>query len=234
MFDPGLAGGASPAAAGLFKEDWVSKKNRQLYLQALPILDRLYGIRSVQLAHADEHVETYQWVSPTLILEKNPLRQLVTAVGDGWLEASGRRYEGWVYIAAGVWSGGFLSGLAVTGKAGSSFIFGGESPGRVQPLSRGRQAYAFVRDPGTTYFSDGTAERDFTPEHDLQSLRRAADLGLPDGPLRRIHGIRPYTSGGVFFQKIGANLVGNGRTEDGHGPGGRLWRRLVEEELRIV
>ncbi len=235
VFDPGLTGGASPAAAGLFKEEWAGKKNRQHYLLALPILDRLYGIQRVQLSHPDASVETYQWVSPKLILEKNPLRQLVTDVGDGWLEAGGQRYEGWVYIATGVWSGGFLPGLEVKGKAGSSFIFGGERPGRVQPLSRGRQAFAFARDPGRTYFSDGTAEQDFTPEHDLQSLRRAADLGLTDEPLRRIHGIRPYTPGGVFFQKIGTRTwLATGGRKMGTILGAACARRLVEEELRIV
>jgi glycine/D-amino acid oxidase-like deaminating enzyme len=235
VFDPGLTGGASPAAAGLFKEEWAGKKNRQHYIQALSVLDRLYGIQRVQLSDSDTRVETYQWVAPTLILERNPLRQLVTAVGDGWLEAGGQRYEGWVYIAAGVWSGAFLSGLQVTGKAGSSFIFGGERPGRVQALSRGRQAYAFVRDPGTTYFSDGTAERDFTPEHDMQSLRTAADLGLTEEPLRRLHGIRPYTPHGVFFEKIGTRTwLATGGRKMGTILGAACARRLVEEELRIV
>src|SRR5205085_11213242 len=127
-----------------------------------------------------------------------------TAVGDGWLEADGRRYVGWVYVAAGVWCEPFLPGRGVYGKAGSSFVFAGEREGRIRPVARGRQAIAFVRDPGTTHFSDGTAEREYTADHERQSLAQAAALGLTDEPLRRLWGRRPYTPGGPVFEKIGA------------------------------
>ena len=56
----------------------------------------------------------------------------VTSVGDGWLEAAGQRYEGWVYLAAGVWSGQFLPSLGVFGKAGAAFVFPGEHEGRMR------------------------------------------------------------------------------------------------------
>ena len=49
VFDPGLAGAASPAAAGLFKEAWTAAKWRDHYHRALPLLERLYGIRTVHL-----------------------------------------------------------------------------------------------------------------------------------------------------------------------------------------
>ena len=45
-------------------------------------------------------------------------------------------------------------------------------------VRRGRDAaLAFVRDAGKTYFSDGTAERDFQDEHEQQTLARAAEMG---------------------------------------------------------
>src|SRR6266576_731517 len=87
VFDPGLLGAASPAAAGLFKEAWAGKKLAEHYHRALPVLDELFGIHSVTLTHDDGSRETFHFVSPSAILEPNPVRQAVTAIGDGWLEA---------------------------------------------------------------------------------------------------------------------------------------------------
>jgi glycine/D-amino acid oxidase-like deaminating enzyme len=233
VFDPGLEGAASGAAAGLFKEAWAGRKGQEHYHEALPVLERLYGIRRVQLVHDDGAKEEFLCVPPTIILEPEPIRHPVTAVGAGWLEAAGRRYEGWVYVAAGVWSGKFLPGLSVVGKAGSSFLFQGEHGGRMRGVAPGRQAVAFVRDPGTTYFSDGTAEQVYSPEHDRQSLARAAALGLSASPILRCHGSRPYTPGGAFFQKIASHTwLATGGRKMGTILGASFARRLVEKELR--
>jgi glycine/D-amino acid oxidase-like deaminating enzyme len=233
VFDAELSGAASPAAAGLFKEDWAGKKLLDHYHHALPLLDRLYGVRHVSLTHDDGRQETFLFVPPRVILEPAPVRQQVTAVGDGWLEAGGRRYEGWVYVAAGVWCEQFLPGLGVYGKAGSAFVFAGERPGRIRPVARGRQAIAFVRDEGTTHFSDGTAEREHTPDHDRETLARAAALGLTDEPIRRYWGRRPYTPGGPVFRKLGARTwLATGGRKMGTILGASFARRLVEEELR--
>jgi glycine/D-amino acid oxidase-like deaminating enzyme len=232
VFDANLSGAASPAAAGLFKEAWAGKKLREHYDAALPLLERLYGIRHVCLTHDDGRKEELFFVPPTTVLEPHPIRQEVTAVGDGWLEAGGQRYEGWVYIAAGIWCEQFLPGLDVYGKAGASFAFLGEREGRIRPLSRGCQAIAFVRDPGYTHFSDGTAERQYTPEHDRQALARAEALGLTDAPSRRHWGYRPYTPGGPVFRRLGTRTwLATGGRKMGTILGAAFARRLVEEEL---
>jgi glycine/D-amino acid oxidase-like deaminating enzyme len=232
VFDPGLDGAASHAAAGLFQEAWAGKRLREHYHRALPLLDRLYGVRPIGLTHEDGRKETLSFVPPSAVLEPAPVRQPVTAVGDGWLEAGGRRYEGWVYVAAGVWCEQFLPGLGVYGKAGSSFLFRGEREGRVRPVDRGGQAVAFVRDPGTTYFSDGTAERDHTPEHDRQSLARAAQMGLAGEPVRRFWGRRPYTPGGPVFRRLGRRTwLATGGRKMGLILGASFARRLLEEEI---
>src|SRR5262245_18847218 len=93
VFDPGLSGAASHAAAGLFREAWVGKGLRDHFHNALPLLDRLYGVREVLLNREDGGKEALLFVPPTAILEREPIRQRVTGVGDGWLEAGGRRYE---------------------------------------------------------------------------------------------------------------------------------------------
>ncbi len=233
VFDPGLAGAASPAAAGLFKESWVGAKFREHYTAALPLLDKLFGVRQVTLRHDDGTAETFQFVPPTAILDPTPIRERVTSIGDGWLEANGRRYEGWVYVAAGVWCEQFVPGLGVYAKAGSAFLFAGERGGHIQPIARGRQALAFVRDAGTTYFSDGTAEREYTPEHDQLTLDRAAALGLK-APVRRMFGYRPYTPGGPVFRKLGDRTwLATGGRNMGTLLAASFARRLIEEELRL-
>ncbi len=233
VFDPGLEGAASPVAAGLFKEAWAGAKLREHCQRALPVLDQLYGLRRVELTHDDGSVETFHFVPPTLILELNPIRERVTAVGDGWLEAGGTRHEGWVYVAAGVWCEAFHAGLKVYGKAGASFVFAGERAGRIRSIAYGRQAIAFVRDAGTTHFSDGTAERKYAPQHDRATLERAADLGLTEPPIKRLWGRRPYTPGGPVFLRVGARTwLATGGRKMGTILGASFARRLVEEELR--
>jgi glycine/D-amino acid oxidase-like deaminating enzyme len=232
VFDPGLEGAASSAAAGLFKEAWVSKKLGSHYLQALPVLDRLFGIQQVALMHDDGKPEILSFVPPAAILEKAPIPRRVTAVGDGWLEAGGERFEGPVYVAAGVWSPQFLPDLRVTGKAGAAFSFAGEQAGRIRQLTHGRQAIAFVRDPGRTYFADGTAEQHYTPNHDQQTLLQAAALGLTDDPVLRSWGVRPYSPGGPIFRKLASRTwLATGGRKMGTLLGASFARRLVEAEL---
>jgi glycine/D-amino acid oxidase-like deaminating enzyme len=233
VFDAGLPGAASQAAAGLISETWTGRKLRESYQRALPVLDLLYGLRRVSLAHDDGSQQLFWFVPPRAILEPAPVRQRVTSVGDGWLEAGGRRYEGWVYVTAGIWSGDFAAGLNVRGKAGASFLFTGERAGRIRLVTHGRQALVFVRDPGTTYFSDGTAEAEYTAAHDRETLNRAACMGLVGEPLRRCWGVRPYTSGGPVFLRLSKRTwLATGGRKMGTILGAAFARRLVEEELR--
>ncbi len=232
LFDAGLPGAASPAAAGLFKEAWVGHKLRDHYHAAIPLLDRLFGLRQISLTHDDGERETFQFVPPSAILESSPIRAQVTAVGDGFIVAEARRLEGCVYVAAGVWCEQFFPGLGVYGKTGSAFLFAGEHSGRIRPIARGRQALSFVRDPGGTYFSDGTAELIYTEHHEQESLMRAESLGLR-APLRQLRGIRPYAPGGPLFRRVGDRLwVATGGRKLGTLLGASFARRLVEDELR--
>ncbi len=232
VFDVALPGAASHAAAGLFKEAWAGKKLVEHFQRGLPVLDQLYGLRHLNLTHDDGGTEDFLFVPPSAILEPNPVREHVTAAGDGWLEAGGVRHEGWVYIAAGVWCAQFHAGLHIAGKAGASLVFGGVHPGRIRSISRGRQAMAFERDGGTTYFSDGTAEVEYTDEHDRQTLERAASMGLTAAPLQRFWGRRPYTPGGPVFLQIGTRTwLATGGRKMGTIVGASFAKRLVDDEL---
>jgi glycine/D-amino acid oxidase-like deaminating enzyme len=234
VFDAGLTGAASPAAAGLFKQAWAGRKVRDHFDRALPILDQLFGLRQVYLRNGDGAQEAFHFVPPSAILEKQPIRATVTAVGDGWLEANGERYEGNVYIAAGIWSERFHPGLGVYGKAGASFLFAGERDGRIRQVAHGRQAIAFVRDAGTTFFSDGTAERQYDTDHDQQTLNRAAALGLTDLPIQRMWGWRPYAPGGPVFLRLSERTwLATGGRKMGTILGASFARRLVEELIEV-
>jgi glycine/D-amino acid oxidase-like deaminating enzyme len=231
VFDAGLEGSASPAAAGLFQEKWAGKKFRTHYQHALPLLEQLFDIGHVCLTREDGSKETLLFIPPRIILEPTPLRQRVTSVGDGWLEAEGQRYEGSIYLAAGVWCSQLAPHLDVHSKAGAAFVFPGERPGQLRPFAPRRQAIAFVRDLGTTYFSDGTAELAYGPEQDRQSLARAADMGLTE-PIRRYWGCRPYAPGGPVFQRLGQRTwLATGGRKLGTILGASCARRLIEEEL---
>src|SRR5262245_13754899 len=72
VFDPGMTGAASHAAAGLFKEVWAGKKLEEHFQQALPLLEKLYGIRNIPLEHDNGNRELFLFVPPTAILEVNP------------------------------------------------------------------------------------------------------------------------------------------------------------------
>jgi glycine/D-amino acid oxidase-like deaminating enzyme len=233
VFDAGLEGAASPAAAGLFKEDWARRrKMRPHYLYALPLLERLYEVRQLSLMRDDGSRESLLGIPPAAILEPAPIRRRVTSIGDGWLEADGQRHEGWVYVAAGVWCGSFLPRLNVYGRAGSAFLFSGERAGRIRQEAGGPQAIAFVRDTGTTYFSDGTAECEHTVEHDRRTLERAAEMGLTE-PVARLWGNRPYAPSGLVFEKIaGRTWLATGGRKMGTILGASCARRLVDEELQ--
>jgi glycine/D-amino acid oxidase-like deaminating enzyme len=232
VFDAGREGAASPAAAGLFSRRWAGRKLAEHFDCAMPLLERLYGVRTVRLHSTDGSAETLLFVPPSEMLERDPVHAEVTAVGDGWLEAGGEVRQGLVYVAAGVWCESLVPGIGVYSKTGASLIFPGEREGRIRPLGRGRQALAFVRDPGTTYFSDGTAEREYTAEHDRQTRQRAEELGFPDAPLKTLRGCRPYVPGGPLFRRLGSRLwIGTGGRKMGTILAASFARRLVEEEF---
>ena len=231
VFDPGLPGAASPAAAGLFSPAWVGRKHAAIYAEAVGVLEALFPIRDVVFERSDGGQETIRFIPPALILERAPVRETVTAIGDGWLATESGRQEGLVYVAAGVWSSRFAPDLDIIGKAGAAFRFAGETAARISLGERsGRHsALAFVREAGAAYFNDGTAEVDFGPENERRTLDRAGAMSLTD-PIERLWGIRPYTRGGPVFRRLGARTwLATGGRKLGTLFGAVFARRLLEE-----
>jgi glycine/D-amino acid oxidase-like deaminating enzyme len=254
VFDPGLPGAASPAAAGLFCEAWLGRKHVAVYADAVSVLESLYPIRDIDFERSNGGRQTIRFVSPAAILEPAPIRETVTAVGDGWLTTESGRHEGHVYVAAGIWARRFAPDLDIVGKAGAAFRFAGERaaclderrglsppetrsdctfPVGINPTAR-QSALAFVREPGATYFNDGTAEIDYTAEHERRSLDRAQTLGLT-GPIERLWGIRPYTPGGPVFRRLGERLwLATGGRKLGTLYGAVFARRLAMEMCQRI
>ncbi len=228
VFDPGLPGAASPAAAGLFCAAWVGRKHVALYADAVHVLEALFPIRDIVFERTEGCPETIRFVPPAAILEPAPIRETVTEVGDGWLATESGRQEGFVYVAAGIWSRRFAPDLDIVGKAGAAFQFAGESAARLYNDER-RTALAFVREAGSTYFNDGTAEIDYGAEHENRSLDRARAMGLSE-PIERLWGIRPYTRGGPVFRRLGQRTwLATGGRKLGTLFGAVFARRLLQE-----
>ena len=234
VFDPGTIGAASPAAAGLFKEQWAGRKLRHHFHPAMTLLDQLYGIRRVDLTHNDGRVEEFHCVPSSAILDSDPIRAAVTAVGDGWLEAGGARYEGWVYLAAGIWSAQFLPGLKVYGKSGTSLVFAGERPGRIVDISHGRQAIAFVRQ-GHDFLQRRHRRNGLHRISRKGDVRQGCKSGTDGGSsqaharLPAVHARRPAIS-----TTERAHLACDRRPQDGNDHGSRVCpqiggRRTLEE-----
>src|SRR5688572_22300982 len=74
VFDAALPGAASPAAAGLFREEWAGKKLQEHFRPALEVLERLYGVARVELTDDAGQRTPYFFVSPLRILEAAPVR----------------------------------------------------------------------------------------------------------------------------------------------------------------
>jgi glycine/D-amino acid oxidase-like deaminating enzyme len=250
VFDPGLPGAASPAAAGLFCAAWTGRKHAAIYPEAVAVLEALAPVRDLVFEHPDGSRETIRFVPPSAILEPAPIHETVTDVGDGWLVTESGRHEGLVYVAAGIWSRRFAD-IDIVGKAGAAFRFAGETPARLSPGERrglsppkirsdctfpeginpsARQStLAFVREPGSTYFNDGTAEVDYGPDHERRSLERAGEMGLTE-PIERLWGIRPYTPGGPVFRRLGSRTwLATGGRKLGTLFGAVFARRLMQE-----
>jgi glycine/D-amino acid oxidase-like deaminating enzyme len=229
VFDAGLPGAASPCAAGLFSPAWVGRKHAAIYPEAAAVLESLYPVLDIVFERSDGTLESLRFVPPTAILEANPIRETVTEIGDGWIATESGRHEGIVYVAAGVWSRRFAPDLEIVGKAGAAFRFTGETSARIRVEGDRGTSLAFVRESGSTYFNDGTAEPDYRPEHECQSLDRAAEMGLRD-PIERLWGIRPYTPGGPIFRQLGERTwLGTGGRKLGTLFGALFARRLALE-----
>ena len=235
VFDAGLEGAASPASVGLSRPEWLGKKLEHQWAVGLAVLERLYKPRNIELTGADGSIEQL----PVPAAGRRPRTRACTPDGDGRRRRLARSGRTASRKASFMWPPG--SGARVLcptwrcvarrAPAGSSRA---RNPIAFGPSPTDAQAVAFVREPGQILFADGTAEEQYIPDHDRQSLARAAELfGLTDPPLARRYGIRPFTPGGPLFKRLGQpTWLATGAHKLGIIMGAAYARRLIEEEMR--
>ncbi len=211
VIDDGRTMSGSDAAACLLKPSWASKLGSQTWTEGMQVLELYYNVKVLKFRTGlmNVHIDI-AWVDPKTILLAEDRSETVIKVGDGVVETSveGNVYEGNVLIATGVWANYLASGIEqIRPKVGAAIIYNHEiEEPRISVYAPYKQAVSFVRDPGTTWFGDGTAillkNWDSSRITDIeQRARKWHGLG-PERVKRVIVGQRPFTSSpqGVFKQ----------------------------------
>ena len=180
---------ASTGGSGTsFKEPWVGKKLKHLYLPA-------FSLAGSTLRHPNRRTDASRWLDGTISFVRSRViprtgttgRQAVTSVGDGWLEAAGQRYEGWVYLAAGILVfAPVRSRIDGVRQGGHRLSFlPGERPGRIEsiaPLASSPSPSSAIRVRPTSAMERPVC--DYLEEHERATFARAAYfMGLTDPPI---------------------------------------------------
>jgi len=226
---------ASPAAAGLYRPDWLKKLGDRAAL-GLDVLRRDCSPAEATLTDVDSgRAERFGFLPPSHVLVEPDLRGVVSAISPyGVVDVDRRRLAGrlGVYVAAGFWTPQLLPEVRLKGKAGTALTFAGEHPGAIWRWAPYRQTMGFRRDPGFTYFADGTAilaDR-YAASHVEATVGRARRLGLTLPPVVAHTGIRPYVDGGPLFRRARPRVwVGAGGEKSGTVLGAAFAELLMRE-----
>ena len=234
VFDSSRPHRASPAAACTFCKEWAGPF-ASYYDEGLAVLSELVEVSSIGFSISiggEEGKRNFLRARPSDILETPQVAAPVDCVWDGGLEAGGKTYSGIVYVAAGIWTGSLLRDVKVEGRGGLALQYGGEISPRMKLWAPYRQAMAFPRDSGKTYFSDGTAHKEYDRRrhyYDEATIGRAEELFSLRDPTERLFGYRPYCEGGLVFERPSQRLfVGTGGRKLGTLIGAYVAKKLVE------
>lgn len=183
-------------------------------------LDALYGLQTLSFRTRVGLAQIF-WVPPSSILSHAPRRERVTEVGDGFITTEKRVYRGLVLVAAGIWNGALCPGPTIRALTGAALIYDGTPrTNRMTVWAPYKQALSFERDPGLTWFGDGTSilQKNWKDSRIADSRRRARDHGLTKGPVEVIVGHRPYCPEfrqGYFAQVSPRTWCVTGRAKNG-------------------
>jgi glycine/D-amino acid oxidase-like deaminating enzyme len=192
--------GSRPSAC-LMKPSWFAGLGRDVHEPSLALLDRLYGVQTLQFAIPP----TRAFFPVFRVAPENILRDptvdfwegTVEAVGQRFVQVDGMRFDAnIVVVAAGVWTGKLLPVPGLTGKKGVSFLWRGQIPTPfIRPWAPYKQLVAFNQDPMTIWAGDGSAIKteNWTIERQATCLTRVAGATKLD-PARAtaLTGIRPF------------------------------------------
>lgn len=212
LVDDGRPESASPAAAGLFKPEWV-KKYGALGMEGMVAIERfrLPAFDVDFTRREDGKRETLRCLPPRSILVSPDRRDRVTGIfpaasgGLRVLTPAAALEAKTVYVATGVWVAELLTDIEVRRKTGTTFTFAQQAEPVIWTWAPYKQALAFERDPGRAHFSDGTAilAKNYRPEvYQAATLARAREAGLSH--VSGSHtGHRPYAQAGLYSANCG-------------------------------
>lgn len=178
------------------KPSWLSKMGKANVDKSFAVLDRLYGLKTVELWVGPVKVAA-QWVNPDVVMADGPDRQFgkVIEVGSGYVKLSEPGHftlrARHVIVAAGAWTSHLIPSVKVVGKVGVSVrLDQPPADNRIDPWAPYKQLVRFAAE-GFAWAGDGTAilDKNWTPDRLQQSANRIFKFaGL--GEVRE--GIRPY------------------------------------------
>lgn len=194
IFDDAREGSGSKPAACLIKPSWIAGLGRKITEPAMETLDALYGLQTLKFRTRVGMTQIF-WVPPSSILSHAPRKERVTEVGDGYIATEKRVYRGLVLVAAGIWNGALCSGPKIRALTGAALVYAGAPKANLLSVwAPYKQAISFERDPGFTWFSDGTSilAKNWRHTRVEDSRKRAREHGLTKPPVEVIVGHRPY------------------------------------------
>lgn len=225
LFDDHRPLSGSRPAACLIRPSWIAGLGSK-GTKGLAALRQWYTVRTIPFRTPVGTVDI-QWIPPSEILCHAVQAATVEKIGDGWLQTdTGERHEGVLLIAAGIWSKEFIFAdrlhpiSSIRALTGAALRYAGETPARITPWAPFKQCVSFVRNPGETWFGDGTAilRENWTEQRVQQSVSRAAARHQLCGtPFAVEIGCRPYVPGHAgYFTRLGENVwVSTGGAKNG-------------------
>lgn len=207
------------ASGNITKPSWVSglgEPGKQAYKD----LERLYGLEKFSAEIIlGKHLDLF-YVARPKILNKEHITGKVTAVGDGWLELNGEYKDGYILVAAGVWTEQLVDMPTIDNVTGVSFVFDKEEhKPQFSIWAPYKQSISYQYED-KVWFGDGTAIRNKNWQEEKRvadSLRRASEHGLTN-PAETNIGYRPYVKGhkdGYFEQVADNTWVSTGGGKNG-------------------
>lgn len=198
VFDDTRPDAGSLPAACLMKPSWLTSLGKPVSDASLAILDRLYGLQTVQFRAGPLRTKVF-WVPPTAILNTASICASVlrlTKRDKGWwvyLRAGEQVSARMVVVAAGVWSSLLVPEVQQKGLAGIAFLWPGKQLDQpfIKVWAPYKQVVGFNRGDGV-WVGDGSAilRQNWTEDHAGRSEKRC-ELGFDTKP-KRLFGIRPY------------------------------------------
>lgn len=240
IFDARFEDAGSRPAACLMKPSWFSSMGKQKYDPALNLLDRLYGLHSINFKTGPINHNVY-WIPPHLILkpateESQPViekavvkfRYNLSEMGHQIATGDGSEYFAKrVIVAAGVWSNNFVKDFEVNpvpglqGKKGAAFLWRQEEIDQpfISPWAPFKQIVAFNRGDGL-WAGDGSAilAKNWTDERlDKSRLRCAGAVDQFPSDSIALVGQRPYAQTGdpCYIKRFGTVTIVTGGAKNG-------------------